>query len=163
MLPAASTSCSCAGAGWLATGCETRHPTVTTMKDADATAALLTNVITGFLLCNRRILAGRHFFRRVLARRHRHLVEQHVELRPYVIPFRTRNVAIGAFLDWPDFRGGCLGFMVVEVVVAPAVGCLISLAVLDRHIRAVEGAREESFPRWLSSRTEPSGKGFFPG
>src|SRR5262252_6658580 len=88
-----------------------------------------------------------------LAGRHRHLVEQRVELRPYVIPFRTCNVAVGAFLDRPDFGSGRLGLMVVEVVIAPAIGSLISLGVLHSHIRSVEGAREESFPRWRGSRT----------
>src|SRR6185437_12885733 len=88
-----------------------------------------------------------------LAGRHRHLVEQRVELRPYVIAFRTSNVAVSAFLDRPNTGGGRLGFIVMEVVIAPAVGCLISLGVLDSHIRAVEGAREESFPRWRGSRT----------
>src|SRR5262249_17187213 len=88
-----------------------------------------------------------------LAGRHRNLVEQGVELRPDVIAFRTCNVAVGAFLDRPHFGGGRLGFMVVEVVIAPAIRSLISLGVLDGHIRPVEGAREESFPRWRGPRT----------
>ena len=43
--------------------------------------------------------------------------------------------------------------MMIEIVVAPPVGSGIALGILDRHICAVEWAREIAAPRRLDART----------
>src|SRR5262249_38643171 len=61
-------------------------------------------------------------------------------------------MTISAFLEWPDFGSGGFGFVMVEVVVTPAIARGIPFSVFDGYVGAIKRPRKESAPRGLSFR-----------
>src|SRR5215467_4298343 len=62
-------------------------------------------------------------------------------------------MAVGAFLSWSHFRSWSFWLMMIEVVIPPLSGVGITLAILDRHVGAIEGSGEIAAPRKLGART----------
>src|SRR5215467_15809299 len=81
------------------------------------------------------------------------LVQERIELGPNLILLGAGYVAEGAFLSWSHFRSWSFWLMMIEVEVSPLSGVGIALAILDRHVGAVEGSGEIAAPRKLGART----------
>src|SRR5215472_10771776 len=82
------------------------------------------------------------------------LVQERIELGPNFIFLGAKlDVTEAAFLSCAHFGGRSFWLMMIEIVVAPPVGSGIALGILDRHICAIEWAREIAAPRSLDART----------